>query len=312
MRAVFSWCLVLWCSCALAHAEEISARVSVEPQQVTVGDSIRYRITVSGSPNLQIRWPAQDEFGEFEILQAGGRPTSQRSGSVVHYQHEYQLAVYALGERKIPALNVAVQSASGESHALMIPEQTIRIISVRQPPQPGDDIRPIQGPVSLPRAWWVWVLLALAAAAGITYCVVRWIRTHRQASDSSLDPAERARRDLRRLLNSDWLKQEQFKPFHLALTEIIRTFLGTRYGFDALDLTTGEIVIQLRQKNAGPTVQKKAEDLLSSSDLVKFAKAPCTAAEARERINQSLDIIDWATKLEESTPQKEVQYVPVR
>jgi hypothetical protein len=86
------------------------------------------------------------------------------------------------------------------------------------------------------------------------------------------------------------------RPFVFELSEIIREYLGGRFGFDSLELTTEELVFKLRRRvsvEAMPgLVLGEVEGWLSGCDLVKFAKLSPTSAEARGALETAIRIVE--------------------
>src|SRR5439155_551442 len=93
-----------------------------------------------------------------------------------------------------------------------------------------------------------------------------------------------------------------YRPFYFALTEIVREYLGSRYGFDALEMTTTEVLDELK-KRAEHLVTEGAEvpRFFASCDLVKFAKAGSTDAAALAALDAAQAIVlSTAAPLEEA------------
>ena len=75
-----------------------------------------------------------------------------------------------------------------------------------------------------------------------------------------------------------------YRPFYFALTEIVREYLGARYGFDALEMTTTELLDELSRAPSiwsaeGAEVPRFFATAISS----KFAKAGSTDARGAGR-----------------------------
>jgi len=93
-----------------------------------------------------------------------------------------------------------------------------------------------------------------------------------------------------------------YRPFYFALTEIVREYLGARYGFDALEMTTTEVLDELTRR-AEHLVTPGAEvpRFFASCDLVKFAKAGSTDAGALAALDAAQAIVlSTAAPLEEA------------
>ncbi len=88
-----------------------------------------------------------------------------------------------------------------------------------------------------------------------------------------------------------FLENADNRPFYFAVSEIIREYLGGRYAFDSLELTTDELCAELRRQAGRELVLGEIQGWLSACDLVKFAKISPTAAEARGALESAIRIV---------------------
>jgi len=75
------------------------------------------------------------------------------------------------------------------------------------------------------------------------------------------------------------------------VSEVIRDYLGARYDFDSLEMTTDELAAELRRRAGRELVLGEVEGWLSACDLVKFAKISPSAAEARGALEAAIRIV---------------------
>src|SRR6185295_5227365 len=101
---------------------------------------------------------------------------------------------------------------------------------------------------------------------------------------------EVAMEKLDRLGAYGFLEDADNRPFYFSVSEVIREYLGARYGFDSLELTTDELVAQLKRaaKNELGLTEGEITGWLSACDLVKFAKISPTVAEARGALETAI------------------------
>lgn len=94
-------------------------------------------------------------------------------------------------------------------------------------------------------------------------------------------PHELALERLDALAATDWLPTGQTLAWHLALSEILREYVGARFEFHAVESTTREVREQLdaRRDQVGDHAAAIVH-LLEEMDLVKFARAPVTVEES--------------------------------
>ena len=76
------------------------------------------------------------------------------------------------------------------------------------------------------------------------------------------------------------------------LSEIVRAYLGRRLRFDALDLTTEELLFELRTRRPSAVDLSELSRELSWQDLVKFAKAEPTPQECEGAIDRAASLVD--------------------
>lgn len=87
-----------------------------------------------------------------------------------------------------------------------------------------------------------------------------------------LPPHVVAINEMERIKNDGkWRVSGHDKEYYTALTDAIRVYLNDRFGFNATEMTTGEIVDNLLNVSDKETI-KELEELLVVADLVKFAK----------------------------------------
>ena len=90
-----------------------------------------------------------------------------------------------------------------------------------------------------------------------------------------------------------FLENADNRPFYFAVSEVIRDYLGGRYGFDSLELTTDELLRRAPTPcGARAGVLGEIEGWLSACDLVKFAKISPSAAEARGALESAIRIVE--------------------
>ncbi|MFN3940294.1 MAG: hypothetical protein ACK4IY_06885, partial [Chitinophagales bacterium] len=78
---------------------------------------------------------------------------------------------------------------------------------------------------------------------------------------------------LKSLEEKKWWQQEQYKQYHSALTDIVREYMEYRYGMQALELTSDEIIEQAVGTDMPNELIDKLQYIFRTADLAKFAKS---------------------------------------
>ena len=139
-------------------------------------------------------------------------------------------------------------------------------------------------------------MVALAIVSGLLYWFL-WRKKPLTESEkiALLPPYDRAKLAIKKLEESTYLKQAEFKEYYSELTDIIRKYLDEKVYDHAMESTTEELVNRLRLLKEGNQIDlsqetiKNIEDILKRADLVKFAKsAPDVALAELDR--QTIDV----------------------
>lgn len=121
-----------------------------------------------------------------------------------------------------------------------------------------------------------------------------------------LPPYDRALMELKKLENSRYLIQDEYKQYYSELTDIVRSYLEEDVHVTAMESTTSELITKLEMlRDAG---ELKLEDdtlqqfqkILQTADLVKFAKSKPASSIAEQDRKLVEDIV---TKTHEGLPE---------
>ena len=85
------------------------------------------------------------------------------------------------------------------------------------------------------------------------------------------------------------------KGWYIELSEIMREYVGGRYGFDGLESTTEEIIVEMRGRKTAGLTQAELFRFLNECDLVKFAKYSPSEADDELAIDEAYRIVEVTT-----------------
>ena len=100
--------------------------------------------------------------------------------------------------------------------------------------------------------------------------------------------------------------EEDSKEYYTQLTDTLRNYIRERYGFNAMEMTSAEIIERLLQEQ-DETALAELRQLFQTADLVKFAKWTTMINENDANLVSAIDFINQ-TKVEEdpNAPEEEV------
>lgn len=295
-------------------APTVTSRLQVgadEKGTFHVGDAIAVVVTAISRRNVPVNLPGTLELGAFSVLDRKEHEKDLGDGRV---QHDFALtlATYEPGEREIPAIEVTYLGKGGDVRTARAAPLPVKITSlIANEPEPA--LKDAAGPVVVMEENLLLVyigaaILAAALGALLTYLIVRRMRA-RVAARPGPPPRpahEIALEKLDRLGRYGFLEDADNRPFYFAVSEVIREYLGARFGFDSLELTTDELVAELKGR-AGKELPMlgwgEIQGWLAACDLVKFAKVSPSAAEARGALETAIRIVTATRPRPEPVPE---------
>jgi hypothetical protein len=287
------------------HAQEspVTVESRIDKSAITIGDTVRYIIRLTHDEKVQVSWPTLGaNLGSFEIRDYDKPEPRKDQGRVIE-EISYTISTFDTGRFEIPPLTIAYQAPPDTNRYSLQTEKLEIYVASMRPSQDGD-IRDIKSPWELPRDWRLMARIALIVAVilllagfGFYYWRKRQGKSLLPEKKAPERPAhEIALEALKKLREGDLLATGQIKTYYIALSEIIRRYIEGRYFVPALELTTGELMDNLKTVFLETTAKEILRDLLESSDLVKFAKHE-PAMDEHDRAFQLAESFVETTKL---------------
>ncbi|MDO4970808.1 MAG: cell wall anchor protein [Bacteroidales bacterium] len=206
---------------------------------------------------------------------------------------------------------------SGEWHlnpVLLIEPDTIRCdipLVIKVNPikvDPNGDIKdfaPVPGPERklldyvpdwVTSLWWVWILLLIAAT--LLYAYFKWWRKGKnplKRVKKRKPPYEEAVERLNLLKSKQLWQNGREKDYYTGLTDILREYIDRRFGINAIEMTSSEIIDALKNNSETQLVNDQLSEILAIADFVKFAGQRPLADDNERSFQRAVNFVD-ATK----------------
>lgn len=104
--------------------------------------------------------------------------------------------------------------------------------------------------------------------------------------------------------------EDELKIYYDKLTDILRQYIEDRFSFNAKELTSDEIIKKLTETN-NETALRELKDILTTADLVKFAKYNASISETNRSVALALDYVNNTRLSDEQLPKPEVKIVTI-
>jgi len=142
-----------------------------------------------------------------------------------------------------------------------------------------NDIKPIQKPpfVWTDYIWILWIVLGFILLLLLIGLIIILVLRKKEKGyfftpPQVLPPHVRAIQELDKLKAEKIWQQGREKEYYTKITDILRTYMFERFRINAMEMTSGEILTEIRKKSEGDSVYNNLVQILSVADMVKFAK----------------------------------------
>lgn len=90
--------------------------------------------------------------------------------------------------------------------------------------------------------------------------------------EPKLPPHEQAIKDLNEIKQQKLWQQDRNKEYYTSVTDVLRKYISERFGINAMEMTSSEVLNILRTENDAKPVFTSLKQILELADFVKFAK----------------------------------------
>ncbi len=278
-------------------------KLQVKPTEVSVGQKITWQLTVKHKKEDAVHLEGGASFGGLEIKSKDRTETPAENGWVLETL-SVSLVGFDPGDITIPKQKLTVVDYEGHLAEIMTPESfvTVKSLLANEPePKLKEDTGP--GEVVMEKdyllLWILGIVIAIAAVAGLTL-LGRKLWAMRKPKPAPPPPPPRpaeeiANEKLDALRRSNLLPEGHIKEFHVRLSEAIREYLGNRFHFDSLELSSEELIQAIRRIKLSQSEYRLILDFLGETDLVKFAKALPTLQESEDLLDHAFGFVERTT-----------------
>ena len=315
--SVLAVCAVLWAMVACADREApvaaererlpVEATASVDKAVATTGDVLNFRISVDHDPAYVVRIP---EVGAriqgFRIIDTETDERTEADGRRVREQ-VYRLRADLVGSYILPSVVVGFVSAeTPEAEPEGVVETSeifVEVDSVLPEDGSAEDIlglKPLRA-VESDRSW-AWIVTGVAGALAAALLFWLWRRRSAERPRPIVPPHVEAFRALDALRATDFEDDAALRRYYFTISEVVRTYVEGRFGLNATDLTTEEILPRLPELGElEAATGERLSRFLRHTDQVKFAEYRPLEAEIGETYEDALSFV------EETQPRPETE-----
>jgi len=273
-----------------------SAKYIVDKDSILIGQQIKFTVELNDI-ELTNDFPLFNDsiVNGIEIIKKLEIDTTKNKDSY-YLKQEYIITSWDSGSYYIPPFKINNQIST---NALLI---NVFSVTIDQESEIKDIKEPLN-PQYVLADFLVWILIALLLFLTI-YLFKKFYKKKSNQKEIKevkkiIPPHLLALEELAKIEKKELWQSGKIKEYHSEISESLRKYIENRYNFNALELTTNEILEYIKN-HISVEIFNELKKILEMSDLAKFAKSKPTDHDNIECINLSVKFVNQ-TKLIDNT-----------
>lgn len=260
-------------------------------------------------PDFRPMQPITDEVEIVDLL--GTDTTLLDDGNRMQVIQRYSITAWDSAFVLLPPFTVEVDGQSYQSKQLALKVLTIPVDTVHV-----DQFFPNKDIQRNPFSWDDWKpVIWFFVINQLLLLILLWLYSHWRENKPLIQIIRRKRKlpahqvamnEIERIKGERKWAEEDSKEYYTQLTDTLRNYIRERYGFNAMEMTSTEIIERLLQEQ-DETALAELRHLFTTADLVKFAKWTTMINENDANLVSAIDFINQ-TKIEAdpNAPEEEI------
>lgn len=276
-----SWLLVLFAFLALgkAAAQKTLIDVAVDSAAILIGEQTTLHLTVTADKDrpVLIVVPGDTLMKGVEVLNLSKPDSAVIENDRLVIKQDILITSFDSSLYLLPPLKVIDGADTIYSNQVALKVSTVPVNADK--PEEFNDIKDVWKP---PFVWADYypliygVLFALFLICVIAYIIKR-LRSQKslipfKKEEPKLPPHEQAILELDRIKQQKLWQQGRSKEYYTLVTDTLRKYMAGRFGMNAMEMTSGEILDFIRTEGEAESVYANLRQILELADFVKFAK----------------------------------------
>lgn len=279
----------------------------IDSTRIFIGQRVGVTIEVNADRDDMVEFPSFDSLQYVipgvEVVNVGTPDTNYiNDDKRMTLKRKYMLTSFDTALYYIPPFKVVVDKKIHETKSLALKVYTFDVDTLNT-----DSIYGLKSVVAPPfdiNEWWEVIYLSIFAfvfALVLIYIIIRLKDNkpilRRIKLKARIVPHKVAMEKIEQIKEDKIWQKEDSKEYYTLLTDTLRQYIYDRYGFNAMEMTSYEIITRLESVNDEEAI-KELKDLFTTADLVKFAKYNTLINENDRNLVSAIEYINQ-TKVEE-------------
>lgn len=279
-----------------ANAQRTSVQATVQPSEIIIGEQALINLKVMTPKDRTIHFPVYEKeiIPGIEVI-AMLPPDTTIENNVMTLNFKYVVTSFDSTLYHVPSMPVydGTDTIFSNSFGLkvdspVLSDSTLAYLELINKGETDSidfeqlqlrDIKPVRKApfVLTDYLWLLWIVLGIMLIIALIGVII-YLVFKKKEKGYFFNPPEVLPAHIRALKELDRLKAEKIwqqgreKEFYSKLTDILRSYIHERDDINAMEMTSGEILNEVRKIWDVDSVYENLKQILSTADLVKFAK----------------------------------------
>jgi hypothetical protein len=302
---------LLLAAAVLTAKSQVTVEAAIDSIEILIGEQAHVTVTATMKEGAKAEFPVfkptEQIIPGVEVLKSTELGVKGRDDGFVDRQVVYTLTSFDDTLYYLPPFVVKVDGKPYKSKSLALKVVGIEVDTTH--------VEKFFGPKDVqdnPFLWSDWSLLfwlsvLIVLLLGVAYYLYVRLRSGKPIVTririvKRLLPHQKAMREIEQIKADKMQNSENPKEYYTRLTDTLRKYIEDRYGFNAMEMTSGEIIERLERAlsddaQTADTMKQELRQLFNTADLVKFAKYSTLINENDANLVSAIDFINQ-TKLE--------------
>ncbi|MBR5169404.1 MAG: cell wall anchor protein [Muribaculaceae bacterium] len=313
MRHIVMTAVLLLATAATAMGGNVTFKAKLDSVTLLMGKTTALHLEITQDKNARGFFPGEHLDTLNAMVEIAERPkadTIDLDNNRIQINRDLIIQSFDSGMWIIKPIPYVVNGDTAYSNQLTLKVMPVDVSKMED----INDIKPVEEvPFSLldwlPDYWWLWLLGLLLIAAGF-WAYFKYFKkgvNPLKPSKKRLPPYEEAMLNLQNLKAAQLWQQGQEKEYFTGLTDILRVYIDRRFGINAVEMTSSQIIDTLKRNEETKAVNEQLEMILEIADIVKFANARPLADDNEVAFQRALNFVEATRPVEQPEKKEEAK-----
>lgn len=305
-------------------SQQIRVNAVLDSSKIRIGEQTKLDVYLTydanAQTNLKVEWPSFEDTitGKVEIVSRTAIDSTipdKNNPSIIQQHQQFIVTAFDSGYFAIPPFKFIV---NGDTVNPVLTETLFLEVNTVPTDTTDATIKDIKPPFEEPFDWkWYlpmvyWGAAAILLVALIVFIILKLTKKKPELvveRKPDVPPHILALEQLEKVKAEAIWKDGKTKEYYSAISDSVRLYIEGRFGIQALELTTDEIVRAFKSQVVDAASKEKLQQMLVLSDFVKFAKVIPIEQEHALALQSAFDFVN-GTKREDEMQIEETNELP--